>query len=110
MVQFGLYIITLGLFGVFWFYSTMKELEIANGKEERALLWTFLLIVPIANLFSVWHYASEVGVFTRDKYPGILIFLLWLVFSPVVWLLVQMELNSAAKGTQGSQSATPDPA
>ena len=104
LVQVGLYIITLGLYGVYWFYSTLKELQIANGEEEGALLWTALLFVPVANLFALWHYGSEVGTFTRDKYPAIVILLLWLVFSPLVWILVQMELNSAARGPERRQS------
>ena len=40
--QLGLYIVTLGIYGVYWYYSTLKELHIANGKNEGAGLWTVL--------------------------------------------------------------------
>ncbi len=98
LMQVGLYIITLGIYGVYWYYSTLNELHIANGKAEGAGLWTVLLFVPILNLFALWHFSAEVGSFTGDKYPGFLLFILWIVFAPVVWLLVQLELNKAAKG------------
>ena len=96
LVQFGLFVVTLGIYAIYWYYSTLKELHIANGKDEGAGLWTVLALIPIANFFSWWHYSSEFARFTNDRYPSILTFILWIVFSPVVWLIVQMELNKAA--------------
>lgn len=102
--QLVLYIITLGIYGIYWYYSTLKELHIANGKDEGAGIWTFLMFIPIANLFAVWHYGSEVGTFTNDKYPAFVILLMWIIFSPIVWVLVQLELNKAARGPERRQS------
>ncbi len=31
IMQVVLFIITLGLYAIYWFYSTLKELHIANG-------------------------------------------------------------------------------
>ncbi len=95
--QVLLFIITLGIYSVYWFYVTFNELNTANGKEASGCLWTILLFVPIANFFSVWKYSEEYAEFVNDKYPGIAIFILWLVFSPVVWFLVQSDLNRAAQ-------------
>ena len=97
-MQVLLFIVTLGIYAIYWYYVTLKELHIANGKDEGAGLWTLLAIIPIANLFSNWHYSSEYAQFINDKYPGIAIFILWIVFSPAVWFLVQMDLNNAARG------------
>ena len=47
-----------------------------------------------------WDYSFLYSEFVSQKYPGIAIFLLGLVFSPVVWFLVQNDLNQAA-GQQG---------
>ncbi len=97
-VQFGLFIVTLGISAIYWHYVTLNELHIANGKDEGAGLWTVLLIVPIANLFAFWHYSSEAEAFTHGKYPRFAMLVMWIVFAPIVWFLMQTELNKAAKG------------
>ena len=85
-----------GFYGIYWYFVTLEELHKANGREESGCLWTFLLFVPIVSLFSFWHYSQEYSEFVADKYPGIGIFILWIVFSPAVWFLVQSDLNRAA--------------
>ncbi|MCH8206186.1 MAG: DUF4234 domain-containing protein [Chloroflexi bacterium] len=96
VMQVVLVIVTLGIYAVYWYYVTLKELHIANGKDEGAGVWTVLSLIPFANLFSWWHYSMEYEEFSKRKYPGIAIFILFLVFSPVVWFLVQSDLNKAA--------------
>ena len=98
IMQVVLAIVTLGIYFIDWFYSTLKEIHIANGSDEGAGMWTVLMMVPIIGYFASWHYASEFAVFNRDKYPALLIFLAWIVFAPIVWILVQTELNKAAEG------------
>ena len=90
------YIVSFGFYGIYWYFVTLEELHKANGREESGCLWTFLLFVPIVSLFSFWHYSQEYSEFVADKYPGIGIFILWIVFSPAVWFLVQSDLNRAA--------------
>ena len=102
VMQVVLAIVTLGIYFIYWFYSTLKELHIANGKDEGAGMWTVFLIIPILNYFAAWHYASEFAAFNGDKYPALLIFLAWIVFAPMVWILVQIELNKAAEGVAAS--------
>lgn len=96
VMQVILFIITLGIYGIYWFYATLEELHQANGSEKSGCLWTLLALIPLVQLFAWWHYANEYTRFVRDKYPGIVIFILWLVFIPVVWFLVQRDLNRAA--------------
>ena len=96
-MQVILYVITLSLYGFYWYHVTLGEMRRANGSpDENRWLWTLLLFIPIANLFSIWHYAGEYTRFIRDRYPGIAIFILWLVFVPAVWFLAQRDLNRAA--------------
>ena len=71
LAQLGLFVVTLGIYAVYWYYSTLKELHIANGKDEGAGLWTVLALIPIANLFSWWHYSSEADTFTSGKYSSV---------------------------------------
>ena len=100
-VQVLLAIITLGIYTIYWFHVTLGELYRANGTEDRRRwLWTVLYIIPIAQFFSYWHQGYEYDKFVHGKYPGIVIFVLWIVFGPAVWFLLQRDLNAAAKATQ----------
>ncbi len=103
LMQVVLAIVTLGLYVIYWYYVTLKELHIANGKEANVGLWTLLVVVPIANLFADWHHSSEFAQFTHDKYPTLVMFLAWVVFFPIAWFLVQTELNKAATGAGESR-------
>lgn len=100
-IQVILYVITLGIYAIYWYYVTLAELDIANGNTEGSgCIWTVLLLIPIANLFAWWHYSTGYARFVDDKYPGIAIFILWIVFAPAAWFLVQLDLNRAARGQQ----------
>ena len=98
-VQVLLAIVTLGIYTIYWFYVTTEELHRANGNQDGGgCLWTILYVIPIADLFAFWHQGKEYDRFINGKYPGIAIFILWIVFPPVVWFLVQRDLNAAAEG------------
>ena len=101
ILQPFLLLITLGIYGIYWFHVTLGELRRANNRSEQTgwnrWKWTILFCIPILDLFSFWHYAGESAEFVRDKYPRWLIFVLWIVFFPAVWFLVQMDLNRAAR-------------
>ena len=97
IMQVVLFVVTIGIYGIYWFYSTLKELHVANGEEDAGeILWTILMFIPLANFFSYWHYSGECAAFTGEKYPRFVMFILWIFFSPAVWLLMQLELNKAA--------------
>ena len=95
-VQVILAILTFGIYTIYWYYVTLDELHKANGRTEGAGMWTFLSIIPFVQLFAFWRHSFEYAKFADDKYPGIAIFILWIVFNPVVWFLVQSDLNRAA--------------
>ena len=82
---------------IYWYFATLEELQVANGKEKSGCLITILLFVPILSLIPYWKHSSEYAGFIDDKYTGIAIFILWLVFGPVAWFMVQADLNRAAK-------------
>ena len=98
-MQVLLFIITLTIYGIYWFHVTLGELYRANGTEDkRRWLWTILYIIPIVKFFAYWHQGYEYDKFINGKYPGIAIFILWIIFPPAVWFLVQRDLNAAAEG------------
>ena len=63
IMQIVLMVITLGIYAIYWFYSTVRELHIANGKDDGALLWAVLALIPLLNLLAYWHYSSEFSTF-----------------------------------------------
>ena len=98
-VQVLLFIITFTLYGIYWFHVTLEEMYRANGNGEGSgCLWTILYIIPFVNLFAYWHQSYQYDQFISGKYPGIAIFILWIVFAPAVWFLVQRDLNAASEG------------
>ena len=95
--QVLLFVVTLGIYGIYWFYVTSKEMVAYKKLDGSPGLWTVLFLVPVANLYSYWKYSKAIEAVTDGKYQAILIFILWIVFEPAVWVLTQIELNKLAK-------------
>ena len=92
--QVGLMIITLGIYSVYWFYQTANELKgLANAHQAEPALWTILLFIPFAGLYSYYKYAELYEFISPDRFNRWILWLLWIFFAPAVWLIVQMELN-----------------
>ncbi len=95
--QVGLMIITFGFYAIYWFYQTAVELaDLADDRRAEPALWTILLFVPFAGLYSYYKYSElyeTVGVQRFDRW---LLWLLWVFFSPAVWIIVQSDLNKRA--------------
>ncbi len=95
--QIGLMIITLGLYSIYWFLVTARELQyLAQDEDAAPELWTVLLFIPIANLYAQFKYSQLYEKWNQGRYEVWLIFILWIVFSPAVWFLVQSDLNKVA--------------
>ena len=105
--QVLLFIITLGIYGVYWFYVTSKEMIEYKRLEGSAGLWTVLLFVPFGSFYSYYKQGEAVEVLTDGSVNKLVMFLLWLVFSPAAWLVTQLELNKRAGG---ASPASPGPA
>lgn len=97
IAQVFLMIITLGIYSIYWFYQTCTELKgLANDAAASPGLWTVLLFIPLANIFAIYKYAELYEKASSDKMNKWIVFLLYLVFSPAVWFIVQTELNKRA--------------
>jgi len=104
--QVGLMIITLGIYAIYWFYCTAEELKYLSKDETASpALWTVLLFVPFGALYSYYKYCSLYEVVSPDKFNRWLLFVIWIVFSPAVWFIVQTELNKRAEGAPSMQAA-----
>lgn len=95
-LQVLLFIITLRIYGIYWYCSTFKEMVEHQDQEENAVLWTLLALTPIANLFSFWKHGGLVEGVTNNKYPQWLLFVLLIFIGLAAWLITQLELNKLA--------------
>lgn len=97
-VQVLLMIVTLGFYAIYWFYQTFCEMQsLANDYDAEPLLLTILLFIPFAGLYSYYKHGEIYEKISAEKFNRWLLFVLWIVFSPAVWIIVQMELNRRAR-------------
>ena len=92
-----LFIITLGIYGLYWFYQTADEMIRHNKQEnENPFVWLILALIPIVNLFAIWKHTQAVDLMSEKKVSGVVMFLLWLIFFPAALIWTQSELNKRA--------------
>ena len=94
LVQILLSIVTFGIYEIYWFYATAKKLVEYRKLAGSPILWTILLFTPFG---SYWKHGKAIVEVTDSKYPFLLIYVLWLLFNPAVWLLTRIELNKLAE-------------
>ena len=88
LIAFSL--LTLGIYTLFWFSWTAKELRAAG--QEVPTSW--LQIIPIANLYYYWKHFAAAENATNGAVNGVLYFVLALFVSPFVSAaLEQNEFN-----------------
>ncbi len=57
-VQVLLMIVTFGLYGIYWFYQSAKEMKSLDpSSEAQPGLWTILLFIPFGFLYSWYQYS-----------------------------------------------------
>jgi hypothetical protein len=97
-VQVVLMIVTLGLYSIYWFYQTALELKAITADSDAApALWTVLLFIPFGAIYSFYKYGEIYEAASDPRMDRWIIFLLWIVFSPAVWFIVQTDLNRRAR-------------
>ena len=92
-MQVLLMIITLGIYGIYWFYVTSKEMVEYKRLDGSPGFWTVLSLIPFVNLYAAYKQGEAVEALTDGSVNRWIIFILWLVFSPAVWFITQTELN-----------------
>jgi hypothetical protein len=89
-IQVALAIVTLGLYTLYWLYSTAKQLDEGTGES----LTPILAIIPVVNLISIWQVSNAAEAVTDQS--KIIMFVLFLVFAPISWYWIQSGINEAA--------------
>lgn len=89
-LQVVLTVVTLGLYPLYWFYSTAKQLDAGTNHNLTPVLGFF----PFLNLITMWQI-SEAGEAVTDQ-EKIALFVLFLFFGPLSWYWVQSGMNELA--------------
>ena len=98
LVQVFLFIITFGIYGFYWFYQTAVEMQdVADDPDASPALWTVLLFIPFLNFYAHYKYAQLFEDIAADHMNKWILFILWIVFCPAVWFIVQSDLNRKAE-------------
>lgn len=95
--QVLLTIVTLGVYAVYWFYATSKEIVECRSLPGRPRVWALMQIIPLVNLYPSWKYSRAVQAITDGNYKPAFTFLLSVIFFPAAVWITQGKLNEAAR-------------
>ena len=95
-MQVLLMIVTLGIYGIYWFYVTTSEMVEHKGLKGSPGLWTVLYILPLVSLYAVYKQGEAVEALTDGSINRWVMLILWVIFSPAAWFITQLELNKRA--------------
>ena len=117
----GLTLITLGIYGIFWYYYTQKELaEMGQARNTEELgtspgtsvlavtLGAFILVPPFVSIYNACKRlkaAERLAGAAEGMEPGLL-FLLWIFISPIGLYLYQSNQNKVLQAQAGGTPAT----
>jgi hypothetical protein len=97
LAQVLLTIITLGIYALYWFYQVSMEMKDATGDTQASpALWVVLFFIPFGGFYSVYKFSELYEKFSAEHFNKWLLFVLYIVFSPAVWFIVQTDLNKRA--------------
>ena len=91
-IQVVLFVVTLGLYSLYWLYSTAKQLDEGTGES----LSPILAVIPLVNIIAVWQISNAAEAITDQ---GKLLLFVLFIFLPIVpWYLIQSGMNDVAGG------------
>ncbi len=97
IAQVFLVIITLGIYVLYWFYQVSMEMkEATKDTQASPALWLILFFIPFGGLYSMYKFGELYEKFSTEHFNKWLLFVLYIVFSPAVWFIVQTDLNRKA--------------
>jgi len=96
-----LFVVTLGLYGIYWFAVTSVELKnITSEAPNPQLLW--LLLVPVVGIFIMIFYAGQHSraIYKVTNFNPHFMFIFWasIILSPVAIFVSQREINLTQLG------------
>jgi hypothetical protein len=118
----GLMFITLGIYGIFWYYFINKELaEIGKARGTDQLgtspgtsvlavtLGAFIIVPPFVSMYKTWKRLEDAQRLTGnpDPFSAGLGFILSLFIGPVGTYLLQDNMNKVLQAQAGGTPALP---
>ncbi len=88
-------IITFTLYTIYWWHLLHKQLAKGTNADFNPAWRTVGLFIPIYNFVVMWRDSHDSEPLTGKD--GVLIFLLFLVFPPAAWYLIQTGINDVAQ-------------
>ena len=92
VMVYVLTIITFGIYGIYWSVQTKEELN----KLGAEIPTSWLLIVPIANIYWLYKYSEGFSLKVKKDNNGILWFIVFWLIGIIMPAIVQPELNKLA--------------
>jgi hypothetical protein len=91
-------IITFGIYIIYWFHITHKQLAKGTDADFSATWRTIGMFIPIYNFIVLWRDGQDCEAVTDQD--GVILFILFIVFSPAAWYLIQTGINGVAAGAE----------
>jgi len=85
-------IVTFGIYSLYWMHKLHKSIAKGTDRNVSAGLRTIGLFIPFYNFVVLWRDSHDVEPITGKD--GVLVFLLFIVFGPAAWYLIQSGINS----------------
>lgn len=86
------WVITLGIYGLYWGVKTSWELNASGADIPSA----WLIIIPIINIWWTWKFCEGVELVTDGRMSTPLAFILWFLLGFIGAAIVQGSLNKVA--------------
>jgi ABC-type transport system involved in cytochrome c biogenesis permease subunit len=83
---------TFGIYGLFWAIRTKNEMNELGADIPTA----WLLIIPLVNIFWLWKYCEGYEQVSKGDTEAVMLFIIYIVFSPIAIYMVQSGLNKLA--------------
>jgi hypothetical protein len=94
-LQVVLAIVTFGFYVIYWWHITHKQLDDGTSADFNPTWRTVGMFIPIYNLIVMWRDSHDAEPVTGKD--GVLIFVLFMVFAPAAWYLIQSGFNDLAE-------------
>lgn len=96
-------LVTLGIYAIYWEVKTKGELT----RQGADIPTSWLIIIPIANLYWIWKYCLGVEKVSNGKITAILALVLLLLLSIVGMGILQSEYNKLGEAPAGGAPTPP---
>jgi drug/metabolite transporter (DMT)-like permease len=118
----GLSLITLGIYAIFWYYFTQKELaemgrsrnnpELGDSPGTSVLAVTLGALIIVPPFVSIYHAGQRQRAAQRlvgaqeGMEPGLLL-LIWIFIAPIAWYIYQSDQNKVLQAQAGAAPGQP---